>query len=313
MSETVMSKTVTSETVASETVTADRRLSESSATRPEGGVLYVVATPIGHLDDVSRRAADVLAGVEIIAAEDTRRTRSLLNALGLPVPRLIALHEHNETAVVSEVLAALRAGASVALVSDAGTPLVSDPGFPLVRDCYDAGIPVRPVPGPSAVAAALSVCPLPTTGSRFVGFLPARAGARRSRLAALIEAGDPVVFFEAPHRLRETLLEIAALAGDRRVFVAREMTKRFETYLVGTADELVARMDQADQWRGEMVCVLEGRHAEAEAGDREQARVMRILAAELPPAQAARLGAQILGVKKGALYRLVGRRERKSE
>jgi len=284
-------------------------MSETSTQSPEPGVLYVVATPIGHLDDISRRAVSVLGGVGTIAAEDTRRTLSLLSALGLPRPRMVALHEHNEASAVDRVLGDLQAGAAVALVSDAGTPLLSDPGFVLVRRCFEAGIPVRPVPGPSAVAAVLSVCPLPATGCRFVGFLPARSGARRTRLTELLTTGDPVVFFEAPHRLRESLATLQELAPGRRLFVAREMTKRFETYLAGTPAELIASIDAADQWRGEFVCVLEGGTTPAAAA-REQARVMGILTAELPPAQAARLGAQLLGVKKSVLYGLTGKRSR---
>lgn len=271
-------------------------------------MLYVVATPIGHLDDISRRAVAVLSGVGTIAAEDTRRTLSLLSALGLPRPSMVALHEHNEGAAVETVLAALQAGHAVALVSDAGTPLLSDPGFVLVRRCFETGIPVRPVPGPSAVAAALSVCPLPATGCRFVGFLPARGGPRLNRLKEMLAGGDPVLFFEAPHRMRETLVTLQELAPARKLFVAREMTKRFETYLAGTPADLIERIDSADQWRGEFVCVLEGDESQA-AGSREQLRVMSILAAELPPAQAARLGAQILGVRKSVLYALAGKRD----
>lgn len=267
------------------------------------GVLHVVATPIGNLEDISRRAVDVLGSVALIAAEDTRRTLNLLNALVLPPPPLLALHDHNETQAGERVMAALALGNSVALVSDAGTPLLSDPGFTLVRRCFAAGFPVRPVPGPSAVTAALSVCPLPMAGVRFSGFLPAREAGRKARLAELLEGGDPVVFFEAPHRLRACLLDLADLAPQRRLFVAREMTKRFETYLCATPRELITIMDEAGQWRGEVVCVLEG-VGELSASSREQTRVMRILAAELKPAQAARLGAQILGVKKGDLYDL---------
>ena len=277
------------------------------------GVLHVVATPIGHLDDISRRAADVLGSVAMIAAEDTRRTLKLLSALGLSAPKMLALHEHNEEQAADRVLAMLCSGGTVALVSDAGTPLLSDPGFVLVSRCFEAGIPVRPVPGPSAVAAALSVCPLPASGSRFIGFLPAREGARRKRLAGLLAGGEPVVFFEAPHRLRRTLTMLHELEGRRRLFVAREMTKRFETYLAGTPESLIRRMDQAEQWRGEMVCVLEGGAASRAAGAADPAdrqRLMDILSAELAPAQAARLGAQILGVRKSELYDLLRRQDR---
>ena len=264
-------------------------------------MLYVVATPIGHLDDISKRAVDVLGAVQTIAAEDTRRTLSLLRAYSVAAPKLISLHEHNELEVAAGLVERLGAGETVALVSDAGTPLLSDPGYHLVRACFAAGIPVRPVPGPSSIIAAMSVCPLPLAGCRFEGFLPARAGARKSVLTGFLESGQPVVFFEAPHRLRDCLQALVDLAPERQVFVAREMTKRFETCLVGAPADLIARMDAAEQWRGEVVCILAGA-GDQSAGTAEQQRVMRILAAELPPAQAARIGAQILGVKKKELY-----------
>ena len=266
-------------------------------------MLYVVATPIGHLDDISRRALDVLGAVETIAAEDTRRTLTLLRAFALEAPNLIALHEHNELKAAEGLVRRLLDGGTVALVSDAGTPLLSDPGFHLVRRCFEAGVPVRPVPGASAMIAAMSVCPLPLAGCRFEGFLPSRAGTRQAALTTLLESGQPVVFFEAPHRLRDCLLALDSLAPARRVFIAREMTKRFETYLVGRPAELVQQMDTTEQWRGEVVCILEGAGDQA-ASAAEQQRVMRILRAELPPAQAARIGAQILGVKKKVLYKL---------
>jgi len=275
-----------------------------SAGDVSSGTLYVVATPIGNLEDISRRALNVLAAVALIAAEDTRRSLSLLSALGVPRPRMLALHEHNEAVAGDAVRTALNQGQSVALISDAGTPLLSDPGFALVRSCYDAGIPVRPVPGPSAVVAALSVCPLPTTGFSFAGFLPARAGQRRARLVEFLQNGNPVVFFEAPHRLRACLSDLAELGAGRRIFVAREMTKRFETYLCAEPALLIEQMDAAGQWRGEMVCVLEGAGSDRSAESRERIRIMQILGAELAPAQAARIGALILGVKKAELYDL---------
>jgi 16S rRNA (cytidine1402-2'-O)-methyltransferase len=217
---------------------------------------------------------------------------------------MLALHDHNEQAASDAVLAALGGGDSVALVSDAGTPLLSDPGFELVRRCYDEHFHVRPLPGPSAVSAALSVCPLPSAGFRFVGFLPAKASGRKDRLRALIESGDPVVFFEAPHRLRDCLLQLTGLAGERRVFLAREMTKLFETYLCAPPGELIEILDRDDQWRGEMVCVLEGASRTQTVAGEEAGRVMAVLAKELAPAQAARLGAALLGVPKNALYEL---------
>ena len=271
----------------------------------DAGVLYVVATPIGNLSDITRRAVDVLGSVEIIAAEDTRRTLSLLSALGLKRPKILALHEHNENVVSDGVVQSLLAGATVALVSDAGTPLLSDPGYTLVRGCFGAGIPVRPVPGPSSVIAALSVCPLPVSGVRFIGFLPSRPAARRALLTGLVESGAPALFFEAPHRLRDCLTDLSTLAPDRRLFIGREMTKRYETYLADTPGKLIEHMDAADQWRGEVVCILGGQEQGAGAGREEQRRVMRILAAELPPAQAARIGARLLGTRKRDLYLLV--------
>ena len=278
-------------------------MADKSESSLDAGVLYVVATPIGHLDDISRRAVSVLGAVETIAAEDTRRTLSLLRACSLAAPKLVSLHEHNEAEVAGDLVRRLLAGESAALVSDAGTPLLSDPGYHLVRSCFEAGVPVRPVPGPSAVIAAMSVCPLPLSGCRFEGFLPSRSGARQATLTTLLESGQPVVFFEAPHRLRDCLLALDVMAPARRVFVAREMTKRFETYLVDLPGRLVAQMDAAEQWRGEVVCILEGA-ADQAANVAERKRVMRILAAELAPAQAARLGAQILRVKKKVLYHL---------
>jgi 16S rRNA (cytidine1402-2'-O)-methyltransferase len=235
-------------------------------------VLYVVATPIGNLEDVSRRAVNVLADVALIAAEDTRRSLSLLSALGLPRREMVALHDHNETAASSRVRRVLGAGSDVALVSDAGTPLLSDPGFELVRSCFEA--------------------------------VPARRAGRRERLQRLTQMGDPAVFFEAPHRLRECLSDLADIAPTRRVFVAREMTKRFESYECDRPEALMARLDASGAWRGEMVCVLEGAGRVQTAVQAEQMRVMRVLCGELAPAQAARIGAQLLQVRRSDLYDL---------
>lgn len=266
------------------------------------GVLYVVATPIGNLNDISSRAVTVLSSVEMIAAEDTRRTRSLLAAIDVQVPKLLALHDHNETSVSARVVATLVAGRAVALVSDAGTPLVSDPGFELVRQCFAEGIEVIPVPGASALLCALSVCPLPTTDFRFLGFLPAKSGPRRSRLAAAIIDGSPFVFFEAPHRMQACLADITKLAADRRLFIGREMTKRHESYLCDLAPRLAQRLEGDKQWRGEFVCVLEGRAGARATADARH--TMRVLCREMAPAQAARVGAELLGLKKSELYEL---------
>lgn len=266
------------------------------------GVLYVVATPIGNLEDFSRRGADILGSVATIAAEDTRRTRVLLEAIGVSGIPLVALHTHNEAAISADLIGQLRAGDDVALVSDAGTPLVSDPGFELVRACWEAEVAVRPVPGASAVAAVLSVCPLPAERYLFEGFLPARPGQRRERLRELLAGDVAVVFFEAPHRIAETLGELTDLAPERRVMVGREMTKVHEQYLCGPPEQVRATLEAGGQFRGEFVCLLE-RSGQAQA-PAEVRRTMEILARELAPAQAARLGAALLGRNKRELYDL---------
>lgn len=266
------------------------------------GKLYVVATPIGNLDDLSRRGAEILASVALVAAEDTRRTRVLLEAIGVSGTPILALHSHNEAAASASVMERLRDGAAVALVSDAGTPLLSDPGFELVRRCWAEGIAVLPVPGASAVATVLSVCPLPAPRFLFEGFLPAKPVAREQRLRELIALAVPVVFFEAPHRVAATLEDLGRLAGARRVMVGREMTKLHEQYLCGAPGDVLRDLLAGDRLRGEFVCVLEG--AASEAVPAQVRSTMEILAKELPPAQAARLGAQLLGRSRRQLYEL---------
>jgi 16S rRNA (cytidine1402-2'-O)-methyltransferase len=269
------------------------------------GVLYVVATPIGNLADLSRRAADVLRTVAMIAAEDTRRTRVLLDAIGAGRPALVPLHDHNESSALAPVLRHLAAGADAALVSDAGTPLLSDPGFELVRAAWSAGVRVIPVPGASAIMSVLSVCPLPVGRFRFEGFLPARAEGRRARLAELLSMVEASVFFEAPHRIAACLADLAALDPAREIMIGREMTKLHEQYVCGLPATLAQSLAEAGQLRGEFVVVLPGASASAAAPD--VLRTMRILARELPPAQAARVGAELLGQSKRELYALAVR------
>ncbi|WP_028915948.1 16S rRNA (cytidine(1402)-2'-O)-methyltransferase [Pseudoxanthomonas sp. J31] len=265
--------------------------------------LHVVATPIGNLGDLSPRAQQVLREVAAICAEDTRRSGQLLAHFGISTP-LVALHEHNEPQMAERLVARLLAGESLALVSDAGTPLVSDPGFRLVRAARAAGVKVSPVPGPSALIAALSVAGLPSDRFAFEGFLPAKASARRERLAAL--AGEPrtLVFYESSHRIEESLADLRQAFGEERPAVlARELTKLFETVLDGTLAELHRRVqDDPDQRKGEFVLVVQGVGEDADARLAEGRRVHAILARQLPPSTAAKLAAEITGAPRKALY-----------
>lgn len=278
----------------------------------EHGRLQVVATPIGNLADLSARAREVLATADIIAAEDTRHTAALLKSAGIARP-LISLHEHNEAQRVPELLARLRAGASVALVSDAGTPLLSDPGFELVRGALQAGIEVQVVPGPSAITAALAVAGLPTDRFCFEGFLPARAAERRAALAALAHEPRTLVFFEAPHRIAATLADLAAEFGaEREAVVARELTKAHETVYRATLAELAARAGaEHNLARGEITLVVHGAAARAagEVDAAELRRVVDILARELPPGRAAAVAAALTGATRADAYALAVRHQ----
>ena len=267
------------------------------------GTLHVVATPIGNLGDLSPRALDTLRAVAAICAEDTRHTRQLLSHYGVE-QTLIALHEHNEGGLAERLVARLQAGESLALVSDAGTPLVSDPGFRLVAAARAAGIRVSPVPGPSALIAALSVAGLPSDRFAFEGFLPAKAGARRERLAAL--AGEPrtLILYESSHRIEDALADaVAAIGPDRPAAIARELTKLFETVLDGTLGELHARVAaDPDQRKGEFVLLIQGVGDDADAKLVEGRRVYAKLIEHLPPSTAAKLAAEITGAPRKALY-----------
>ena len=266
------------------------------------GVLYVVATPIGNLGDVSARAREILAGASVVAAEDTRHSGRLLRELGLERP-LVSLHEHNERARVAELVGRLQGGESIALVSDAGTPLVSDPGYLLVAAAVEAGINVAPVPGPSAAIAALSASGLPCDRFCFEGFLPARATARRQRLAALAAEARTFVVYEAPHRIADCLADLAATCGAaRRACVAREITKRFETFYRGTLGELAERAkSDADMARGESVIVVEGAPP-AEPHAAQLDHTLAVLLRHLPPSAAAAAAANLAGVRRSDAY-----------
>jgi len=272
----------------------------------EAGVLYVVATPIGNLGDMTPRAVEILQGVDLIAAEDTRHSSRLLTHFSIGTPT-IALHEHNERTQAPRLVARIAAAESLALISDAGTPLVSDPGFHLVRLAREQGIRVVPVPGASAVMAGLSVSGLPTDRFVFEGFLPAKSGPRRKRLQALAGETRTLIFYEAPHRVRAMLEDMAAVIGvGRRAVLARELTKIFETVKDAPLGELAewVRAD-SDQQKGEIVLLLAGAPSDEDGGDDSEARrILGVLLEDLPLSQASALAARITGLKKKQLYRL---------
>lgn len=269
------------------------------------GRIDVIATPIGNLGDLSPRARDALAQADLVAAEDTRRTGQLLAAMGLSRP-IISLHEHNESARIDELVTRLEAGAIIALVSDAGTPLLSDPGYELVRAARAAGHEVRAVPGPSAITAALSIAGIPTARFSFEGFLPARGRERRERLVQLAHEPRTLVFFEAPHRVEESLADItAAFGAGREAAIGRELTKVFETVYRGTLGELSQRArEDANVARGEITLVVAGAPdvAASAVTPVELGRIVALLAKELPPSKAAALAAQITGARRSDAY-----------
>ena len=267
------------------------------------GTLYIVATPIGNLEDLTPRARKTLGEVDLIAAEDTRHTGRLLMSIGVKV-RLMALHDHNEEEALSGVVTALESGQSVALVSDAGTPLVSDPGYRLVRTAHEREIPVSPIPGPSALTAALSAAGLPTDHFAFEGFLPAKRAARRKVLASLRDRTRTTVFYESVHRVAESLGDMCEMLGDDRLaFVGRELTKLHEQCVQGTLAQLRAKVDDGTiVSKGEFVLVVRGSDETSPASSLDADRLLIELGAVLPAKEAARVSASVTGLKKNALY-----------
>lgn len=268
------------------------------------GTLYVVATPIGNLGDITFRALDTLRAVDLVAAEDTRVTGKLLGHFGLTKP-MLSVREHNEKAGAQKVVETLARGESVALVTDAGTPAVSDPGGHVVAAARQAGFPVVPIPGPSALVAALSASGVSAPHFLYYGFLPAKGGERRNALAALKDLPYALVFYESPHRIAEALADLSATLGEARtVVIARELTKLFEQiHACALGEALVWLNADANRQKGEFVLIVSGAEAAAE-DDAEARRVLEILLQELPVSQAAKLAAEISGGKKKALYEL---------
>jgi 16S rRNA (cytidine1402-2'-O)-methyltransferase len=274
------------------------------------GRLQVVATPIGNMGDVSARARQALASAAAVAAEDTRHTGALLQALGIARP-LLSLHAHNETRRVPEILARLTAGETIALVSDAGTPLLSDPGYELVKAATDAGIDVEAIPGPCAITTALAVAGLPVSRFCFEGFPPARERERRAHFSSLAQEPRTLVFFEAPHRIAATLSDLAAeLGGERRAAVARELTKAHETLYRGTLAELAQRAAAEDNFRrGEITLVVSGATPGTAGVDTALLRrTVDLLSKELSPSRAAAIAAQLTGATRAEAYALLQQR-----
>ena len=276
--------------------------------------LYVVATPIGNLADITLRALAVLQNADLICAEDTRVTARLLSAYGIQ-GRLVSVREHNERQMADKIIAHLSDGLTVAQVSDAGTPAVCDPGAKLAGRVREAGFRVVPVVGASAVMGALSAAGVTESDFYFNGFLPPKSGERQKLLAKWAQADFPVVMFETPHRIEAALSDMAALFPERRLTLAREITKTFETFLSGTVSEIqTALQADNDQIRGEMVLILHPARREKHDGLPETAQhIMDILAAELPTKQAAELAAKITGESKKALYDLALARKDKGK
>jgi 16S rRNA (cytidine1402-2'-O)-methyltransferase len=266
--------------------------------------LYVVATPIGNLKDVTLRAIEVLKRVDVIAAEDTRVTAKLLNHFGIASKKLVSLHQHNEQRTTPELIAYLESGRSVALASDAGTPAFSDQGARLVGAVRDAGYRVVPVPGANAAATALSASGLADPHFLFYGFLPAKGGERRTEIKTLAPLPYLLLFYEAPHRVRDTVADLkSCLGGARRIVIARELTKLFEAIHTCRLDEAEAWLiADANREKGEFVLIVEGASDDPDGQSAEAERVLAILLAELPVKQASALAARITGARKNELY-----------
>ena len=268
------------------------------------GNLYIVATPIGNLGDISERAVEILKQVDLIAAEDTRHSKTLLDRFAIST-KVRAYHEHNEDQLTSKLIEQLIGGESIALISDAGTPLINDPGYKLVAAAHDNGIQVVPIPGPSAIITALSASGLPTNKFIFEGYLPAKSEARKKCLLELMSESRTLIFYEAPHRILETMQAMQDVFGsERRVTIGRELTKQFEQIVRDSVSEINAKLENGEiKIKGEFVVILEGAQ-EVSVADTEALRINQILSEKLSPKDAAGLTAKITGKKKNEVYKL---------
>ena len=266
------------------------------------GVFHVIATPIGNLSDITQRAREAMAGVDVLYAEDTRHTARLCTHLGIN-PKLRSLHDHNESDRIVEVIDSLQSGLALGLVSDAGTPLISDPGYRIVAACHEAGFTVSPVPGVSALTSVLSVCGLPTDRFLFSGFLAAKSSARRKSLELLKAEAATLVFFESKHRIVAALADMREVLGDRQVCVAREVTKAFESIMRGTLSEISQSIESnADSQKGEFVVVIRGAPQDSPLFDSATQALLTDLAVELPPKKAAKIVARYCDMPAKELY-----------
>ncbi|WP_438466161.1 16S rRNA (cytidine(1402)-2'-O)-methyltransferase [Marinomonas sp. PE14-40] len=270
------------------------------------GTLYIVATPIGNLDDLSKRAKETLEKASYIAAEDTRHTKKLLNFFNVEA-RLFSLHDHNEKDRAQYIAKLLDDGEDVALVSDAGTPLISDPGYHVVSHLRDLGYKVSPIPGPSAIITALCASGLPTDKFFFQGFLPAKSKSRKDVMQTWKQQTGTTIFYESTHRINDSIADLMAVfEDDVELVLARELTKTFETFLKGKPSYILQRFEEdSNQMRGEFVVMVDYRPQEDESdNDQEARRILEILLTELPVKQASQLAAKITGLKKNFLYQI---------
>ena len=267
------------------------------------GVLYIVATPIGNLNDISLRAIEILKQVDVIAAEDTRHSIRLLNHLGIR-NKLMSLHEHNERDKIDGIIDDLKQGNSIALISDAGTPLISDPGYPLVKAVQDAGLRVSPIPGVSSIIAALSAAGMPTDPFTFYGFLSQKNSERLSKLSALRQQQGTLVFLESTHRIERLLEQLCVLYADNRIVVAKELTKAFERFMSGTPAEILLLMQQEPALKkGEFVVLIDNPVTISEkALSDEDIEILKLLLKDLPLKKAVQLSTRISGKKKNDIY-----------